>query len=228
MFDVVRVLSKKSKNKRGTVIIAFAYFVVFILLPLLAVGYDFAMLHVFKLHLDNIAQLAALSCQPHNDGTGNQFRGSECQAVMAQVAAYNLRIDQIKNVKGTPWQADEPSLNESDIGRAISSVKGMQTQVFSLKDEKFFRLGQIGKNYSPSNLENLMRINSKEAAKGNRDVAKFFEFTSASNANHHEISHFSITGVYKPLFVKYLGKKYKEIQVSSSPITVRAVICQGC
>ncbi len=226
-------MSKHSivKNKKGTVIIAFAYFVVFILLPLLAVGYDFAMLHVFKTHLDNIAQLAALSCQPHE---GNEFsKNGDCQKVMVQIAAINLNIEKLKNgVSGTTWQArgaDEgkPALNEQSLGSPskIKSIPEMQTPVFRLNNTKFFKLTGT----DPSVLNRLVNDPSNEIPISANDpsIRKTFSFDAGANSSKKTISHFTISGTYYPLFTSFLGGRFenlkKGIVVKSSPVTARAV-----
>lgn len=212
------------KNRKGTVIIAFAYFVVLILLPLLAIGYDYAMMQVFKTHLDNIAQVSALSCQPHYGQTGNEFYGGKCQEAMVKVAALNLNIKFIKNAKGTGWQADSETLNNSVLTKVVNAYDDMQTEVFKLSNEKFFKL----KGASASELEGLAR-NPNDEPPMNQAVRNAFSFGEGANRNRHEVTSFTIRGVYHPLFLSFLGPRFaggkfkNGITIESSPITVRAV-----
>ncbi len=154
----------------------FAYFVILVLLPIMAMAFDLSQMYIYRQHLTNLAQVSALSCFADSRG----FSPGKCIDTMSKALLINISIP-VRGAKPVGGATNFKNLNDK-IYTGIAMVEdNMQTDLFSLsgkrsdKNKRFMLTIGPNKNreieirdLDLTTINNLGICGDKKAQNGNR------------------------------------------------------------
>ncbi len=212
---------KKTRQKSGAVILILAYFLMLVVLPLVAVAYDMGQFYIYRQHLTNLVQVAALSCKPNKD---SQFT-TDCLSVMGAVVLFNRDLDKTKRIGGAIHQSKAQNQTGS-----VTVRNGMQTSIFQLKGSSS-DVSRKRSNFVLTGTENIPLsyqpdLNSSQPIPLNM-ATKIFNVGLSGSSGTMRTDVIVLSGKYYPTFMPFLCSRQDNnsrgyIPINSTPVNVTA------